>query len=94
MMSLLVNKEKGALLVCARRSLHGATIHLKCGFHVADQEARFTANVLEHEEHGHTTFTGVFPLLSPGNYIAYVNPEQLEAKVTILPGQVTEIDWR
>ncbi len=92
--SPVASEQKGALLVHARRSLHGMTINLKHGFNAADREAHFAANVVESEEYGHTTFTSVFPLLEPGNYLAYVNSEQLEAKVTVLPGQIAEIDWR
>lgn len=87
-------RNKGALIIYTRKQLRGTTINLSHGFDTEHSEACAATNVVERKIDDCTVFTGVFPLLEPGNYTVYTNTRQFLSKVTVSPGYITEIDWR
>lgn len=89
-----IDRCEGTLIVYTKRNLRGATVNLNRGFEAVNLKTHLASNVVKRKKNGRTIFTSVFPALEPGNYTAYVNSRILVAKVTVLPGQVTEIDWR
>jgi len=89
-----VNRHKGALIVYTKKNMRGATINLNYGFDVVSSKTHLASNVVERKRNSHIVFVGTFPSLDPGNYTAHTSLRQLVAKVTVLPGQITEIDWR
>jgi len=91
---LSVSTDKGALIVYAKQNMRGKTIDLYPGFNEnINLETRFTSNVIGHSANGQTVFQAVFPSLEPGNYTLSTGIRYY-ARVTILPGQICEVDWR
>ena len=91
---LCVNESKGALVVYTKKDLRGTTINLTSGFDTISFQTHVATNVVERKIKNRRFFAGIFPSLEPGNYTVHINARQRVAKVTVLPGQVAEIDWR
>jgi len=49
--------------------------------------------MVERRVNGKPMFVAVFPQLTPGLYVVD-DPHGPEKEVTILPGEVAEMDWR
>ncbi len=92
--NLGANRRKGALLVKVTRKLGGATINLYRGFDRDDSSVDVASNVVLRMVDGSPTFVAIFPALEPGRYTVAVPSTGFRANVTILAGQVSEIDWR
>jgi hypothetical protein len=90
-----IRKGKGMLVVYARKNLRGETIDLSRGFDVGQFTTHVATNIVERNtSDGRTLYIGIFPELDPDNYIACISSKQKAARVTVLTGQIAEIDWR
>ena len=91
---LSVSTDRGALIVYAKQNMRGKIIDLYPGFHEnINLKTPFTSNVIGHTANGQTEFRADFPSLEPGNYTLSAGMRYY-ARVTILPGQICEVDWR
>ena len=53
-----------------------------------------TSNIGRRTVNSQTENVAIFPSLEPSDYIARDTLGYYRTKITVLPGQVTEIDWR
>ncbi len=84
--------QEGLLRVYTTKSLRGFTVDLCNGF---DSTTTFAAqNIVERKLRGETCYIAIFQSLLPGGYTAHIYRRELMTRITIYPGQVTEIDWR
>src|SRR5205807_6514229 len=91
---LAVDKHKGILIIYARRELRGTTINLSFGFHDSSPKVDLAASVIGRKRKGSTVYIAVFSSLELGNYTLHTDSWEYVAKVSILSGKVTEVDWR
>lgn len=81
----------GALIIYTRGELRGLEVALSpTGF----ESSRTHTVIEERRTGGQTLFAGIFPHLPAGNYRIWTDDPTLPAAVTIVSGQVAEIDWR
>lgn len=80
----------GALMLYTNPELVGHEVEVSR----KDQESRIHTVVHERRIMGRTVFAGVFPELSEGDYRVWTDDPRPVAEVTIVSGQVTEVDLR
>ena len=81
----------GALVIYTGRELRGVEVEITL---MGDEGSRTHTVVQEHRAGDRTLFAGVFPALPAGDYRISTDDPKLPAVVTIVSGQVAEIDWR
>jgi hypothetical protein len=86
------NGQEGLLRVYATKSLRGFTVDLCNGYDGTTTAA--AQNIVEREISGETCYVAIFQSLPPGGYTVHIYRRELMARITIYPGQVSEIDWR
>ncbi len=92
--TLDVNKRNGTLIIYARKNLRRSTVNLSFGFHSSTPKVDVASGVIGRKRKGSTVYVAVFSSLEPGNYTVHTDSQEFVTKVSILPGRVTEVDWR
>jgi hypothetical protein len=83
-----IGQDIGALVIYTREELLGQEIEVS----PKGKDAQRTHSaVLERRANGRTMFAALFLALSEGDYITWSTPS---SEVTIVGGQVVELDWR
>lgn len=86
-----IGEGVGALVVYVPAELRGAQIEVS----PKDLDApMWHTDVLDRRIDGRTVFAGVFPQLPAGGYRIWTDQPAVQTAVTIVSGQITEIDWR
>ena len=81
----------GALIIYTPGELRGAEIEVS----PKGLESPRTHTVIHERRIGHRiVFAGVFPELAAGDYRIWTEEARLPSSVTIVSGQVAEVDWR
>ncbi len=83
-----IGEDIGALVIYTGREMLGKEIEVSLKGN--DTQKTHTA-VLERKVNGRTTFAALFLALPEGEYITLSTPS---SEITIIGGQVTELDWR
>ena len=83
-----IGEDIGALVIYTGREMLGKEIEVSPKGN--DTQKTHTA-VLERKVNGRTTFAALFLALPEGEYITLSTPS---SEITIIGGQVTELDWR
>ena len=81
----------GALLIYTKPELGGTEIEVS---RVGDDAKRVHAEVLERRVGGQPVFAAVLAALPEGDYRISTDDPLLRKAVTILSGEVAEVDWR
>lgn len=87
-----ISERRGALIVYVKRNSRGTSVNLHRIFIFPLIPS--TSNVVQRMVNGRPIFAAVFPRLSPAHYIVHDISSGRKTRITIPPGQVTEIDWR
>ncbi len=80
----------GALIIYTGAELRGREIEVSPN----GNAARIHTDVHERVVGGRTVFTAIFPSLDEGEYTIWSDDPMPSTNVTIVGGQVTEVDWR
>ena len=93
-----IGEDIGALVIYTGPELHGHEIEVsprgnppKRGH--GEAQRTHTA-VLERRVNGRSVFAALFLALQAGDYIIWTHDAALPAAVSIVGGQVAEVDWR
>ena len=81
----------GALIIYTPVELRGAEIEVSVK---GVESPRIHSVVQERRVGGRPVFAGVFPELPAGEYRIWTDDPRRPATVTILSGEVVEVDWR
>lgn len=87
-----VTSHTGALIIYARKSMLGESVDLLRN-HILPL-AHSTANVGRRSVNNQIVCVAIFPYLEPSDYVACDTKGYYKTKITVLPGQVTELEWR
>lgn len=85
--------QEGILVVYTGKALRGSSVDLCRSFRII-ASTYAAQNIVERKIGQRVYYIAVFRSLSPGRYTAHIYKYRLKARITIDPGQVTEIDWR
>ncbi len=88
---LNIGEDIGALVIYTGPELHGHEIEVSPKGNGA---ARTHTAVLERRVNGRPVFAALFLALQAGEYTIWAPDPTLPAAVTIVGGQVAEVDWR
>ena len=86
-----IGGDVGALIIYCRPELRGRQIDVSLREH---QGQRTHTDVLERRVNDQPVFAALFLSLLAGNYIIWGNSVEPIGEVTIVGGQVAEVDWR
>jgi hypothetical protein len=86
-----IGEDIGALVIYTGPELHGHEIEVSPR---ANETRRTHTAVLERRVNGCSMFAALFLALQAGDYIIWAPNPTLPAAVTIVGGQVAEVDWR
>jgi hypothetical protein len=81
----------GALIIYTAAELRGREIEVTSK---GANAAHIHTDVHERLVGGRTVFTAIFPALSEGEYTIWNHAPMRTTNVTIVGGQVAEVDWR
>jgi hypothetical protein len=81
----------GALIIHADPGMHGVEIEISPA---ADDAARQHKEVLERSIGGRPAFTAVFDRIPEGSYTLWVEDAARAREVSVVGGEVAELDWR
>jgi len=87
-----VNNHTGAIIIYAKKSMRGASLDL-LRYHIMPL-AHSTSSIGQRTVNNQLVYVAIFPYLEPSDYIAWDVLGFYSTKITVLPNQVTEIDWR
>ena len=62
--------------------------------HEHEHEHRTHTAIHERQAGGQTTYAGIYPQLKAGTYRLWTDDPSLPDRVTIVGGEVAEVDWR
>jgi hypothetical protein len=83
-----IGQDVGALIIYTRQELLGEEIEVSPK---GNDAHRVHTQVLERRANGRTVFAALFLALPAGDYTIWSNPA---ADVTIIGGEVAQLDWR
>ncbi len=86
-----IGEDIGALIIFTREHLRGQEIEVSLQ---GDDTHRIHSAVLEREVNGRSVFAALFLALPAGNYTIWTNDPTVPRSVTIVGGEVAEVDWR
>lgn len=86
-----IGGDVGALILHTDASLRGREIEVSP---VGRDEHRTHTAIRERRVRGALRFAGIFPALPAGEYRIWAPEEGLADRVTIVGGEVAEVDWR
>lgn len=86
-----IGGETGALILFTGADYRGREVELSL---VGRDGTRVHTAIHERRVAGATVFAGVFPDLPAGIYRIWTDDPGLQDRVTIVGGQVSEVDWR
>ncbi len=87
-----ISSRTGALIIYAKKAKLGESIDLRRNPVLL--LAYSTSNIIHRNVNNQMAYAAIFPYLEPSDYVACDTTENYRTKITILPNQVTEIDWR
>ncbi len=85
-----IGQDVGALVIYTGEELRGKEIEVSPQ---GNNARRVHTAVHERRVNGHTLFAGVFPALPAGDYKIWWDEPVPTSEVTIVGGQVAEVDW-
>jgi hypothetical protein len=86
-----IGGDTGALIIYTDDDRCGDEIELSPE---GSESSRAHNQVHERRFHGHSVFAAVYPDLKAGDYIIWQNDSTPAGEVTIIGGEVAEVDWR
>lgn len=86
-----IGEDVGALIIYTRVELRNQEIEVSPR---GDDTHRTHTEVLEREINGKTLFTAVFAELRTGVYTLWGNATRSAGEITIVGGEIAEVDWR
>jgi hypothetical protein len=86
-----IGGDRGSLMILAPQSLAGAEIEISP---VGDDQARTHIAIRERRAPGGTRWAGIFPPLREGAYTVWNLDGSAREVVTVVGGEVAQIDWR
>ncbi len=86
-----IGEDIGALIIYTREHLRGQEIEVS---RQEDPSRRTHTAVLERRVNGRSIFAALFLSLAAGDYIIWTNDPTVANTVTVVGGQVAEVDWR
>lgn len=87
-----VNNHTGAIIIYAKKSMRGVSVDLLRN--PIMPLAHSTSSIGQRIVNNQLIYVATFPYLEPSDYIACDVLGYYRTKITVLPNQVTEIDWR
>ena len=87
-----VNNHTGAIIIYAKKSMRGVSVDLFRN-HIVPL-AHSTSSIGQRIVNNQLMYVAIFPYLEPSDYITCDALGYYRTKITVLPNQVTEIDWR
>jgi hypothetical protein len=87
-----VNNHTGAIIIYAKKSMRGVSVDLLRN--PIMPLAHSTSSIGQRIANNQLVYVAAFPYLEPSDYIACDVLGYYRTKITVLPNQVTEIDWR
>jgi hypothetical protein len=87
-----IDGQTGALIIYAKKSKLGESVDLYRN-HVRPLR-HSTTNIVTYAVDNQTVFAAIFPYLEPGDYIACEVSGCCRTKITVLPDQISKIEWR
>lgn len=86
-----IGPEAGALIIYTGSELHGREIEVSRS---DIDEPKVHTDVLLRLVNGRSVYAAVFAELRPGPYTVWGSPGRPAGAVTIVGGEVAEVDWR
>ncbi|MGI8915456.1 MAG: hypothetical protein ACR2JY_17010 [Chloroflexota bacterium] len=86
-----IGGDVGSLVIYTPAELRGAEIEL---VHKADKTCRTHVDVAERRHNSRVIFAAVYPPVAAGDYAIWVDYATAAGDVTIVGGEVTQLDWR
>ncbi len=81
----------GALIIFTNADLHGQEIEVSP---VGDETQQTHTAVLERQANGRSVFAALFLALPEGAYRIWTGDPNVPQRVTIVSGEVAQVDWR
>jgi hypothetical protein len=86
-----IGEGVGALVISTRADLHGHEIEVSP---VDNETQRTHTAVLERRVNGRSVFSALFLALPEGEYCIWTDGPSVPQLVTIVSGEVAQVDWR
>lgn len=86
-----IGQNIGALVLYTAETLCGKEIEISPK---GNDGRRTHTAIWERKVNGRSVFAGIFPSLPAGNYTLWLLDGKAAGEVTIVGGQVSEVDWR
>ena len=86
-----IGQDVGALVLYTGEELRGREIEVSLK---GNDARRVHTAILERRVNGRVVFAGVYATLPAGDYTIWGNGAQPTGAVTIVGGEVAEVDWR
>jgi sirohydrochlorin cobaltochelatase len=86
-----IGQDMGSLVIHTHEALRGAEIEL---VNKGNQARRTHVDVAERRHNGRVMFAAVYPPVPAGEYTIWVDYTTPAGDVTIVGGEVTQLDWR
>ncbi len=87
-----ISLQTGALIIYTRRDKVGEAIDLRRNPN--QPLLHSTSSITRRIVNGKAVYAAIFPYLAPSDYIASEASGKYKTNITVLPNQLTEIDWR
>lgn len=86
-----IGEGVGALMISTTADLHGHEIEVSM---LGDETQRTHTAVLERRVNGRSVFAALFLTLPEGEYRIWTDDPNVPQRVTIVSGEVAQVDWR